>query len=104
MNCGNRFCRRDADQHAADQPWPGRRRNAGEGVKIEPGLFHCGGNDAVQNRDMGAGSDLGHDAAVGRVVLDLAEHDIGQNLRPCIRGSAQAHDSGRGFVAARLDA
>ena len=29
---------------------------------------------------MGAGGDLGHDAAEGGMLLDLAEHDVGQDL------------------------
>ncbi len=31
---------------------------------------------------MGARRDLGHNAAIGRMILDLAAHDIGEDLRP----------------------
>ena len=50
---------------------------------------------------MGARGDLGHDAAEGCMFLDLAEHDVGQDLGV---SPAPFHDARRGFVAARLDA
>ena len=58
---------------------------------------------ASRHSDVRARRDLGHDAAIGRVLVELASarHSTGCAPRP----SARAHDHGRGgFVAAGLDA
>ena len=59
-------------------------------------------DDAVERLDMGARGDLGHDAAERRMLLDLAEHDVGQDLRPA--AVVKRDDGCGGLVAARLDA
>ncbi len=51
---------------------------------------------------MGAGGDFRHHAAEGRVLADLAEDDIGQNLRPAVVGAFDHR--GGGFVAGGFDA
>jgi hypothetical protein len=51
---------------------------------------------------MGARGDFRHDAAKGRVFLDLAEHDVGQDHGRAVARSARRRRGG--LVAARLDA
>ena len=51
---------------------------------------------------MGARGDLGHHAAIGPVLVELAEHDVGQDFARPRR--AAAHHGGGGFVAAGFDA
>ena len=51
---------------------------------------------------MGARGDLRHDAAEGRMLLDLAEHDVGQDFRAAVL--VERNDGRGGLVAARLDA
>ena len=51
---------------------------------------------------MRARGDLRHDAAEGRVILDLAQHDVGEDLAASV--GVAAHDRRGGLVAARLDA
>ena len=76
---GHRLGRHQPDDQAADKAGTGRRRDGIDLAEIGPGIER-GLDDAVQRLDMGARRDFGHDAAKGRMLLDLAEHDIGQNL------------------------
>ena len=96
-----RLGRGQPDHDPADQPRPGR---CGDGVDIaerqmrrRQRLFDQG----VQGLDMGAGRDLGHDPAIGGMLVHLAEHDIGQDLAWARRRAT--HDRHCGFVAAGLD-
>jgi hypothetical protein len=56
----------------------------------------------VEHLDMGAGGDLGHDAAIGRVLGDLAHRPVGENLARAVR-CRMLDDGGGGFVAGGLD-
>ena len=97
-----RLGRHQPDDQPADQAGPG-----GGGDRVDIGERDAGIgkrclDDAVQRLDMGARRDLGHDAAKRRMLLDLAEHDVRQNLRAA---ALVERDDGRGgLVAARLDA
>ncbi len=92
----------EPDDDAADQPGPGGDRDAVELAERQPGIVHRLGDDHVERLDMGARRDLRHHAAEGRVLVDLRQHDIGQNLaRP---GLEPLDHRRRGLVAGRLDA
>ena len=51
---------------------------------------------------MGAGGDFRHHAAEGRMLADLRQHDVGQNLAGPVLGPLDHR--GGGLVAGRLDA
>jgi hypothetical protein len=99
--CGcNGLCGHQADDQAADKARACRRCDGVDITQISAGIGKGRFDDAIQGLDMGAGGDLGHDAAECRMLGDLAEHGIGQDSR---RGSAiQRHDAGRRLVTARL--
>ena len=62
------------------------------------GFAHGARDQAVEDLDMGACRDLGHDAAERRVALELAEQGLGQHPAPAV------DQRYRGLVAAGLDA
>ena len=99
---GDRLAETQPDHDAADQSRPGGGGNAVQGVIAEPRLVHGQPDDAVDHLDMAAGRDLGHDAAIGRVIVNLAVHHRGQDRRLALR--RQAHHRGGGLVAAGLEA
>ena len=91
------------DDEAADQTRPGGRRDAVERREADIGLRHRLGDDEVERFDMGAGGDLGHDAAERGMLVDLRQHDVGQNAAAlAVRG--EFDHGGGGFVAGRFDA
>ena len=95
---GERLGRADADQQRADQPGPG-----GGGHRVDLVVGHAGlderlGHDRGEHLDVGAAGDLGHDAAVAGVLVDLA----GDDRRPHPGGALD--DRGGGLVARGLDA
>ena len=99
---GQRLGRHQPDDQPADQAGAGR---GGDGVDIgerDAGIVKRRLDDAVERLDMGARGDLGNDAAECRMLLDLAEHDVGQDLRPA--AVVQRDDGCGGLVAAGLDA
>ena len=51
---------------------------------------------------MGARRDLRHDAAIGRMIVDLRQDDIGQDAALAV--GVAAHHRGRGLVAGGFDA
>ena len=51
---------------------------------------------------MGARGDLRHHAAIGRVLVGLRQHDVGEDLAAPV--VARADHRGGGLVAGRLDA
>ncbi len=95
------FRRGETDDDAADQSGTGRRGDAAEVAESDAGFFHRGADNPVEHVDMGARSDLGHDAAERRMLVNLRAHDVGQNPP---RPVAQPLDhGGGGFVAGGLD-
>ena len=70
---GDRLGGDEADDQAADQARAGAGRDAGELAKAQPGLGHDPGDQPVEDLDMGARGDLGHDAAERRMSVLLAE-------------------------------
>ncbi len=73
----------------------------GDGVElggVEDARFHERFvDDGIDELDVGAAGELGHDPAVGSVELDLAGHDGRAHL------PAVLHHRGGGLVARRLD-
>src|SRR5262249_48033981 len=69
-----------------------------EAAQLRAGLDERLGDDLGDELDMGAARDLGHDAAVPRVPVDLA-----RNHR-CAHDPAVVDHRGGGLVAGRLDA
>src|SRR5262249_18576726 len=87
---------------AADPPGPG---GGGGGVGVgeaPPRARHRLGDDEVERLDMGARRDLRHHPAEGGVLVDLGEHDVGQNPAGPLRGPL--HHRRGGLVAGRFDA
>ena len=66
------------------------------------GVLHGGTDHAVQRLDMGARGDLRHNTAEDNVLLNLAEHYVGEDGAAPVR--LPPHDRSRRLVAARLDA
>ena len=96
---GQRLGGHQADDQPADQAGPGR---GGDGVDIgqrDAGIGKRCLDDAVQRLDMGARGDLGHDAAKGGMLLDLAEHDVRQDLR---RGRSSSSATTDAAVSSQL--
>ncbi len=89
----------DADEDAADEARPGGRGDAGEIAHADAGLGQRAGDDAVEMVEMGARRDLRHDAAIGAMLGQLGEHDVGADALAGV-----AHHRRRGLVAAGLDA
>ena len=84
------------------RPGPAVAAIASTSAERDAGIGERRLDDAVERLDMGARGDLRHDAAERRMLLDLAEHDVGQDFG---RPLAVQRDDGRGgLVAARLDA
>src|SRR5215217_152658 len=92
----------ETDEDAADEAWSGGRSNRVDVGQRDACLLECLGDDVVEPLDMGAGSELWHDAAKGRVLVELAAHHVGTN--GALAGLIPHHDGGRGFIAAGLNA
>ncbi len=90
-----------ADDQAADETRPGRRGHRIDRGEIEPGLSHGLADRRIEQLDMGAGGDLGHHAAIGRMQVELRAHHACKDLAP--PAGRPAHHGGRGLIAARLD-
>ncbi len=91
-----------AGKHAADQTGAGGDRDGVDVVERRAGRGQRRPGDDVEPFGMGAGRDLGHDAAIGRVQA-LLTHDLGGKDRADRRARRCAHQRRRGVVAAALD-
>ena len=95
---GDRLAGHEAHHDRADQAGAGGGGHAVQVGKAHARLIHGAGDEAVEMLDVAARRNLRHDAAVGRMVGALGEHEVGQHA------ALAGHDRGRRFVAARLDA
>ena len=66
---------------AADQPRPGGRGDPVEIAEADPGLVERLRDQPLEMIEMGARGDLRHDAAIGRVLGELRQHQIGADER-----------------------
>jgi len=90
-------------EDAADQPGAGGDRHRVDRAEPDAGGGQRRGGDDVEPLGMGAGGDLGDDAAVGIVQRGLAGDLAGEDGAD--RGAGAAADQrDRGVVAARFDA
>jgi hypothetical protein len=92
----------EPDEHAADEAGPGRGRDAVDLVEGDPRMAQRTGDEAVDHLHMGAGRDLGHHAAIGRVLRDLAQDLVREDFPAPV--DAEFDDRGRGLVAGGFDA
>ena len=99
---GHGLAEGERHHHTADEPGASGGGDAGEGGGRNTGLRQGPLNDAVDDLDVGAGRDLRHHAAIGRMLVDLAANDVGDNLGAAV--GTQAHDRRGGLVAARFEA
>ena len=95
---GDRLGGHHADDDAADQSRAACRGDAVEIAERDAGIGHGARDDAVEIVEVGARGDFRHDAAIRPVLVELRQHDVGQD-RPVV-----ANDRGGGFVAACFDA
>ncbi len=86
-----------ADQEPANEARPGRGRDRVDLAEPDTGLVERPPHQPVEMVEMRPCGDLRHDAAVGRVLVELRLHDIGADLPPL------ADDGHRGLVARGFD-
>lgn len=98
-----RLGRGEADENAADEARAGGSRYGVDAGDIGSRRIQRTDDQPLQHIDMGAGGDLRHDAAIGRVLGDLAHHLIGENV-PAIAADARGHDGDRRLVAGGFNA
>ena len=91
-----------AGEHPADQPRTGGDRHRVDAVEAEAGALERGRGHEVEALGVGAGGDLGHDAAPLGVQPVLALDHRGEDLAPRLPGTRAHHRDG-GVVAAALD-
>ncbi len=90
-----------ADEDPADQAGSRRRRDAVDPVQRQARILQGTLDQPVEVVEMAARRDLRHHAAVGAVLVQLRQHEVGQNPAPCPVG-LDAGGSGliaRGFNA-----
>ena len=97
----HRLAERQPDHHPADQAGAGGGGDAGQVFEPDARLRHRLPGHRIDHLDMGAGGDLGGDAAERGVGLGLAAHHRRQHLGAAI---SQAHDRRGGVVAAGFNA
>jgi len=86
------------DEQRARQPRSAGDGNAVDRIEADFGLSERQAEHMPHVSEVVAGSELRHDAAVGRMQLDLALHGIAQHL------AVAPHDRSRRFVAGGFDA
>ena len=98
MGAGDGLGGHHADNHAADQSGPGGGGNSGQiAVAFDAGFGHGAGDQSVEVREVGAGRNLGDDAAIRLMFSHLAQNRMGAH--PAV---AVHHGSGR-LVATGFD-
>ena len=75
---GERLGGRDADEQRADQAGPDGDGDSADLVVGDAGLDDRLSDHRVEQLEVGPPGDLGNDAAVHGVQIDLAGHDAGQ--------------------------
>ena len=75
-------CRHRADDQPADQPGPGRGRDAVEIAEADAGFGQRAARSVVDMVEMRPRRDLRHDPAIGRMLGELRADQIGADLRP----------------------
>ena len=95
---GDHLAGHEAHHDRADQAGAGGGGHTVEVGEAHARLVHRTGDQAVEMLDVAARRNLRHDAAVGRVVGALGEHEVRQHA------ALPGHDRSRRLVAARLDA
>src|SRR5687767_14052920 len=98
----DRLGRGESDHETADQAGAGGCRYAIDIVECQMSLGQSMPDQPVEMARMSARRDLRYDAAIGRVVLDLREDGMAEDLGPAIRMAA--HEGGRRLVAGGFDA
>ena len=98
---GDALRRHRADDQPADQPGPGGAATASISPSADAGLAERAADQSVEMVEMRPRRDLGHHAAIGRVLGELRLDQIGADPRPA-RAPGDHRD--RGLVAAGLDA
>ena len=96
------LARHQPDEQAANEARPRGGRHAVEILGRDAGPPERAGDEQIDDLDMGARRNLGHDSAEGRVRRDLAHHLVGENIARAV--GTQPHHRRRGLVARRLDA
>ncbi len=96
------LARHQADENAADEARTRRGRHAIEILGRDFGPRERAGDKRVDDLDMGARRNLGHNAPERRVRGDLAHHFVGKDFAGAI--GSQPHDRRRRFVAGCLNA
>ena len=74
-----------ADHDAADQAGSCGRGHPVQIAEAQTGCGHGAADQPVQMVEMGAGGNLGHDAFVGPVVVNLGQQGFGENVRRSVR-------------------
>ena len=89
------------DDETADEAGAGRSRHRVDRAEVESGLGKRLADRRIEKLDMGARGNLGHDAAIGGMEVELRAHHARQDLAPSARSAADERCGG--LVAARLD-
>ena len=92
---------RHPDDDAADEARPAGRRDRVEGLEADAGRIEAPFDQPVEMIQMRPRRNLRHDAAIGAMLGELREHEIGADALRCRRRVADHRR--RRFVAARLD-
>ncbi len=89
---GDRLGRHGADQHTADQTGAGGCGDTVQVIKADAGILHRPGDDMIGLVKMGARRDFRDNAAERAMIVDLRQHDVGQDAPVVV------HDGGGGLV------
>src|SRR5208337_1114144 len=76
MDKRNRLRSHETRKQAADEPWPCGRGDAIQIAKPKVGFCESRLDQPVEHLHVSASRDLGHDAAIGLMILELRPHNI----------------------------
>ena len=93
-----RLAKRQTDQHAAYQPRPCGRSNRVHIAQLHLCRRQRLGHQPVKMVNMGACRQFRHNTAIGRMHVNLAQHQIGQHL--ALAACRAAHNRYRRLIAA----